>query len=789
MISITPVELAPVCTEQIRVSGIVQGVGLRPWIFLLASERGLRGTVCNDGAGVCITVGGAQERVDDFVCALQHAPPPLSRIDRIERAPVSVELQPGFQIIDSQHGPARTAITADAATCSACLKDIFDSSNRRFRYPFTNCTHCGPRLSIVRAVPYDRCNTSMAVFPMCGACLQEYQDPHDRRFHAQPNACAACGPKVWLELGSDVSLQPRYAGFDAIIQARNLILAGQIVAVKGLGGFHLACDATNESAVARLRMRKNRHDKPFALMARDMAGVTRYCRTSRVEQELLQSPVAPIVLLNISPGAALAPSVAKGQRSYGFMLPYTPLHHLLLQDVDIPIVFTSGNRSDEPQCIENTQAREWLGGIADFLLLNDRDIVNRVDDSLVQASNDKPRWLRRARGLAPASLPLPAGFEAAPPVLAMGGELKSTFCLVRDGQAILSPHLGDLENVRAWAAYRQTLELYLHALDHAPKVLAVDLHPEYLSSKLGRQWASTKRLALVEVQHHHAHIAACLVDNAVPLGAAPVLGVAWDGLGFGSDGTLWGGEFLLVDYRQSRRLAAFKPVPMPGGTQAIREPWRMAYAYLSQQFGAHAGQHDYAGVEFFRTVAPHTLTVLDAMMRAGFNSPLTSSCGRLFDAVASLAGVCSVVSYEGQAAMALQACIDPGVLHRGERYDFTLEPVGRTGMAWIDTKPLWPALLEDIANRVDSGCVAARFHNGLVKAIVTMAAQLAQHHGNPWENRIALSGGVFQNETLLDAVIEGLEASGHTVYSHSGVPANDGGLSLGQAVVAAARIL
>ena len=373
-------------------------------------------------------------------------------------------------------------------------------------------------------------------------------------------------------------------------------------------------------------------------------------------------------------------------------------------------------------------------------------------------------------------------------VLAMGAWFKNTLCISSGQQAFISHHVGDLDTADACCAHERQARALLGSFDK-PCAIAHDLHPDFYSTRLAASLAAELNLPLIPVQHHHAHIAACLADNAVPLGAAPVLGVAWDGLGFGSDGTLWGGEFLLVDYRQSRRLAAFKPVPMPGGTQAIREPWRMAYAYLSQQFGAHAGQHDYAGVEFFRTVAPHTLTVLDAMMRAGFNSPLTSSCGRLFDAVASLAGVCSVVSYEGQAAMALQACIDPGVLHRGERYDFTLEPVGRTGMAWIDTKPLWPALLEDIANRVDSGCVAARFHNGLVKAIVTMAAQLAQHHGNPWENRIALSGGVFQNETLLDAVIEGLEASGHTVYSHSGVPANDGGLSLGQAVVAAARVL
>ena len=788
-----PDKRVPFCTERIRLTGIVQGVGIRPWVYLHASERGLVGTVCNDTAGVTVVACGTQDRLDDFVAALRNSPPPLARIDQIEREPCQQALEPGFHIVDSLPGLARTGVAADAATCVACLEEIFDPVNRRFHYPFTNCTHCGPRFSILRAIPYDRCNTSMDVFPMCSQCAHEYHDPQNRRFHAQPNACADCGPQVWLERSGDASLARLSTGFDAIVQARSLILAGHIVAVKGLGGFHLACDATNETAVLRLRTRKHRYDKPFALMARDMTVISRYCRPTNCERDLLLSAAAPIVLIKFAAPGALAVSIAKAQPTLGFMLPYTPLHHLLLEFVDIPIVFTSGNASDEPQCIDNTQARDRLGGIADFLLLHDRDILNRVDDSVVRASDRKPRWLRRSRGMAPAALQLPPGFDAAPAVLSFGGELKSSFCLMRDGQAILSPHLGDLENARAWAAYRESLNLYLGMFDYAPTVLAVDLHPEYQSSKLGREWAKArspaKQLGLVEVQHHHAHIAACLADNAVPLGAKPVLGVVLDGLGYGSDGTLWGGEFLQADYRESRRLAAFRPVPMPGGTLAIREPWRMAYAYLIQRFELDVLQRGLAGINAFQTVQTQTLAVVDAMIRAQFNSPLTSSCGRLFDAVSSLAGVCNTVSYEGQAAIELEACVDHNALLRGESYDFSVVPVDASGMAWLDTQPLWPALLNDIARGESVGAIAARFHQGLSQAIIAMVAELTQHNDNPWQNRIALSGGVFQNGILLGLVIKGLEASGCTVYSHSRVPANDGGLALGQAMIAAAQAI
>ncbi len=760
---------------------------MRPWVYQLATQRRMRGTVCNDAAGVCILVSAESALLDDFVRALGTQPPPLARIERIDRTPVSVSLEPGFHIVDSTSGPARTGITADAATCAACLQDIGDRGNRRWQYAFTNCTHCGPRFSIQHTVPYDRPHTSMQVFPLCLACQREYADPGDRRFHAQPNACADCGPQPWLERADGAQPTALATGGTAIDEARRLLLAGHIVAMKGLGGFHLACDATNTDAVQLLRTRKQRHHKPFAMMARDLQVAGHHCVMSEQERVLLQGPVAPIVLLTRLAGSTVATAVAGRHSRYGFMLPYTPLHHLLLQGVDMPLVFTSGNRSDEPQCIANDEARTALAGIADFLLLHDRDIINRVDDSIARVDHDVTRWLRRARGLAPASLALPAGFDSVPAVLAMGGELKNSFCLLQHGHATLSHHLGDLENAAAWAAYQETMSLYQRSFDHAPAIVAVDLHPDYLSTRLGTERARQRGLTLVQVQHHHAHIAACMAENGVALHAPPVLGIALDGLGMGGDGTFWGGEFLLADYRDSRRLAAFKPIAMPGAAQVMREPWRMAYAYLAHYLGAERLLRQHAGLAFVRDLPRDSVAVLDAMLRAGFNCPKTSSCGRLFDAVSALAGICRVANYEGQAAIELQASIDHDCLQRGERYDMAVLARDDTGMCWLDTARLWPLVLRDLANGCTSGQLAARFHNGLARAIVDTVIGLARQHGNPWQNRIALSGGVFQNDVVLGAVTSGLQDTGHTVYSHALVPCNDGGLSLGQAVVAAAR--
>jgi hydrogenase maturation protein HypF len=569
--------------ETIRVTGTVQGVGFRPMVYRLATQLHLRGTVLNDGEGVLIRVAGRQSQIDQLVAGLLHEIPPLAKISCIKRHPISPTRipQPDFFIDTSVVSQVRTEISPDAATCPECQREIFDASSRFFRYPFTNCTHCGPRLSIIQAIPYDRGNTSMGWFALCPSCQRDYESVTNRRFHAQPTACPSCGPKVWLERadGKPVKLH-HWSMVDEADAVCALIKQGEIVAIKGLSGVHLACDATNEAAVSRLRQRKHRYHKPFALMVRDPAVIHPYCTITPQENDLLTSPAAPIVLLQrigqpgneaasqladiaihspVPPSThpptyhPLAPSVAPGMNTLGVMLPYTPLHHLIFQRLDRPVVMTSGNRSDEPQCIGNEEVRETLGDIATYFLLHNRDIVNRLDDSVVRIVEGQPQLLRRARGYAPTPIPLPAGFEATPQVLAMGGELKNTFCCLRSGQAILSQHLGDLENAAAHQSYRQTLGLYQRLFDYRPAVIAVDLHPEYLSTKLGQQWGMASRteddadghrpLSLRAVQHHHAHIAACMADNGLPIDVAGVLGIALDGLGYGEDGTLWGENF------------------------------------------------------------------------------------------------------------------------------------------------------------------------------------------------------------------------------------------------------
>ncbi len=773
--------------EMIRVRGLVQGVGFRPAVWRLARECGLSGEVRNDAEGVLIRIWGMLGDRRHFLHRLEREAPPLARIDAVVSVPLDGEPAPtGFHIAASESGAVHTGIVADAATCPDCLAEVLDRAadrpgDRRHGYPFTNCTHCGPRLSIVRRIPYDRAHTSMAAFPMCPICRREYENPADRRFHAQPNACPDCGPRLWLEAADDADL----AG-DPLEATRRLLQAGRIVAIKGIGGIHLAVDATNSEAVDRLRRRKHRYHKPFALLARDADMIRRYCSLSAAERELLQAPTAPIVLLQGDGPERLAEGVAPGQRCHAFMLPCSPLHHLLMAGLDAPIVLTSGNRSEEPQCITNDDARERLADIADALLLHDRDIVNRLDDSVVRVIAGAPALLRRARGHAPTPLPLPAGFAGAPEVLALGGELKNTFCLLKDGQAVLSQHLGDLENAAAHAAYKETLALYGGLFEHRPRVLAIDDHPEYLPSKIGREQAASSGIPLISVQHHHAHIAACLADNGIEPDAPPVLGIALDGLGYGDDGTLWGGEFLLADYYGYRRLAAFAPVVMPGGTQAIRQPWRMAYAHLRRIGDWTRLTARYADLPFFCHLATEPLRTLDGMIDSGFNSPLTSSCGRLFDAVAALTGICRTAHYEGQAAMELEAAVDPSALH-DEGYPFGIETAG--ALSYLEPGPMWWTLLRDLRAGTATGIMAARFHAGLAQAIVRMVEHLERHHGNVPTERIALSGGVFQNAVLGAELVRLLEARGVNVLRHSRVPANDGGLSLGQAVVAAARAM
>jgi len=781
--------------EEIRVRGTVQGVGFRPFIYHLAKVCGLRGEVCNDGEGVVIRASGADKSIEEFIVRLRQECPPLARINEIQRQPYKGEFFfADFVISDSVSSAIKTEISPDAATCVRCLEEIFDPCSRFYRYPFTNCTHCGPRLSIIRALPYDRSFTSMAAFAMCTECAKEYNDVENRRFHAQPIACHSCGPKATLERSDRKPVTASmFSMLDDIDAVCTLLQKGEIVAIKGIGGIHLACDATNETAVQKLRQRKQRYRKPFALMARDIQIIARYCILDEKETELLQSPAAPIVLLKVKKTAAgekepgiLSPSVAPGYNTLGFMLPYMPLHHLILKRMDRPIVLTSGNLADEPQCIDNEEARKKLGKIADYFLLHDRQIVNRVDDSVVRVIGDRVQTIRRARGYAPAPINLPLGFCNSPSVLAMGGELKNTFCLLRDGQAILSQHLGDLENATAFAAYQETLNLYLNLFEHKPQAIASDRHPEYLSTKLGKQLAATNQIPFFSIQHHHAHIAACMAENGIPLDSPPVLGIALDGLGYGEDGTFWGGEFLLVNYHDFQRLATFKPVPMLGGKQAIKQPWRNTYSQLISGFDWQDLKNKYGELEIIQFLEGKPLSLLNQLISQGINSPLTSAVGRLFDAVAAAIGVCrEECSYEGQPAIEMEALVDSKSWNNHqETQNYSFHVSLSDNIYYLDSYPMWQALLRDLQQGFSSAAIAAKFHQSLAENIVKMVNIICRHYPL---NKIVLTGGVFQNSILLEQLKNYLQALNFHVLTPSLIPCNDGGLSLGQAVIAAAN--
>jgi hydrogenase maturation protein HypF len=781
------------------VHGAVQGVGFRPMVWRLAHEHALRGTVVNDGGGLKIHVCGSPTALQAFANGLTSAAPPLARIERIER--MSAGLVPrdfGFRIGTSESTAAHTDVLPDAAACQECVAEAFDPAARRFRYPFTNCTHCGPRMSIVQAIPYDRGATTMRTFALCADCRAEYEDPSDRRFHAQPIACHACGPQARLVRadGTPISIDPSTT-LDAVDAVCTLLQRGSIVAVKGIGGFQLACDATNEPAVTRLRERKRRPAKPFALMARDLEVLRRYCTVSAAEAAVLESAESPIVLLRRTSRAGaepIAPGVAPGLDTLGSMLPNTPLHHLMLKRLDRPIVLTSGNLGDEPQCAQDQEALARLGGIADYVLLHDREIARRIDDSVVRLDGADVRLLRRGRGYAPASLPLPPGFGNFPAVLALGAELKNTFCLVRSDRAILSQHIGDLGSASTFRDYRAALTDYQRLFDVTPEVIAIDRHPEYRSSKLGRAMAVTDgRLRVLEVQHHHAHVAACMAENGRPLDAPPVLGVALDGLGLGADGSFWGGEFLLTDYRHCTRLGTFKPVALLGGERAMHEPWRNTYAHLMAGMGWAQFEMNYRQLELYDFLAARPRPALDAMLQSGLGSPQASSCGRLFDAVAAAMGLCRERAfYEGQAAMELEAAVDERALREESEelaYPFAIAPLKGNDLPYIEPLAMWQALLGDLVLSTPLPVMAARFHRGLAAAVVRMVERVAGGAADTARvGTVALSGGVFQNRILLEQVQIRLERAGFRVLTHRLLPAGDGGLALGQAVIAAARL-
>jgi hydrogenase maturation protein HypF len=781
---------------EIRVRGRVQGVGFRPTVWHIARDLNLSGEVLNDADGVLVRVGGSEKSVAAFIDRMEREPPPLGRIDRIETQAFYGDLPQRFNIAESVGGTSHTQVAPDAAICAACIDEITDPLQRRFRYPFTNCTHCGPRLGIVKSIPFDRAKTTMAPFAMCQACSTEYREPADRRFHAEAIACHTCGPKATLlRLDGGVASITQHMMRDSVDAARHLIQMGEIVAIKGLGGYQLACDATNADTVARLRRSKRRDAKPFGLMARDLEIVRSYCSVGGEEQRQLTGASAPIVLLDAVGSKRLSEAIAPGLSTLGFMLPTTPLHFLMLEHLDRPVVMTSGNFTDEPQVIDDAVAHDRLADIAAYALVHDREIANRVDDSVVRVMAGRARVFRRARGYAPAPIPLPPGFESAPDFVATGGELKATFCLVKDGAAILSQHQGDLEDAATFDDYRKTLALYTELFNHTPVALVADRHPEYLSSKHARELAQTRRLPLIEVQHHHAHLAACLAENGRALDAPAVLGIVLDGLGWGDEGTWWGGEFLLADYRRYERLGTFRPVAMLGGAQAAREPWRNLYAHLVAEMGWAKFATDFAELDLCADLSGRPRTILDAMIRSDLNAPKASSCGRLFDAVAAALNTCRERQvYEGEAAARLEAMVDQDSFHLEDEalsYPFTIQNISGTRLPCIEPLTMWQALLGDLVGKTPTPVIAARFHKGLARAVVAMATKLARREGDigPRFDTVALSGGCFQNRILFEDVVRRLEQNDLSVLSHAQVPANDGGLALGQAAIAASYLI
>jgi hydrogenase maturation protein HypF len=748
----------------IQVSGIVQGVGFRPYVYRLAMDRNLGGNISNTPAGVTIEIQGPPELVEDFVSRLPEEAPALAQITQLKIREMPCEPERRFEILSSRTGESASALVSpDVAVCEDCLRELFDPRDRRHLYPFINCTNCGPRFTIMRDIPYDRPRTSMSAFAMCGKCRAEYEDPRNRRFHAQPNACWECGPRL-----ESCDAQGRTINAQKLIdEAVNRLQSGEILALKGLGGFHLAVDAANSAAVERLRQRKRRVEKPFAVMVRDLEAAARFCELDADARKLLGSRQRPIVLLPRKEDLALARAVAPNQRDLGLFLPYTPLHYLLFAAGEFAaLVMTSGNLSEEPIAIDNREAVDRLGGIADFFLMHDREILLRCDDSVVRLSGGKPRQIRRSRGYAPAPVRLR---EELPRILAVGGELKNTICLTRNNLAFLSQHIGDLENVESFEFFGEAVAHLSRILEIEPEVIAYDLHPDYLSTK----WAlSRKCVRLVGVQHHHAHIASCMAENGVK---GRVIGFALDGTGYGTDGQVWGGEALIAGYEGFERAAHLAYAALPGGAAAIHEPWRMALSYLAQTFGEDCLNLD---IPFICELERGKAEMILRMMARRVNSPLTSSCGRLFDAVAALIGIRQTVNYEAQAAIELEMSARSS--SESDGYPFAIRH--QDGSWLIDVSPLFGAIVEDLQRKICRETMSSRFHNGLVETLARLACLLRDESSI---NQVCLSGGTFNNVLVLDPLIHKLEFDGFEVFTHSRIPAGDGGLCLGQALVAA----
>lgn len=785
---------------RILIKGVVQGVGFRPFVYNLAAHMSLRGWVLNHSGGVTIEVEGPSERLDDFMHALRKQAPPLAYITDLEARPIA---PPHYQEFSIRHSEQQSGqyqlVSPDVATCQDCLRELFDPDDRRYRYPFINCTNCGPRFTIITDIPYDRPNTTMRHFPLCERCDSEYQNPANRRFHAQPNACPHCGPELWM-VEKDIEGQERYyhGNEKTLSRAKEMLLSGKILAIKGLGGFLLACDATNETAVEQLRARKHRPVKPFAIMVPSLAVAEQLCVVSSEEATLLKSPQCPIVLLEKRPAAQVAESVAPHTRTLGVMLPYTPLHHLLLRDAGRPLVMTSGNLSEEPIAKENEEALQRLATLADAFILHNRDIYARYDDSVMQiyefpvdtapvshqssqnmhgvpVSKFHTQPLRRARGYAPLPVVLPF---ALPQVFAAGPLLKNTFTLTRDDNAFISQHIGDLESIETLEHFEASLATYQHLFHITPQLVASDMHPDYLSTRFAREFARMQGLPdPFLVQHHHAHIASCLAENGWTRDDGPVIGVALDGTGYGEDGAVWGGEWFVGDYDRLHRVAHLEYLPLPGGDAAIHNPWRTAVSYIHTLLPPE----DYPSGIFCSADA----MMVRQQVEYKLNTPQTSSMGRLFDAVSALLGICESASYEAQAAIELQAAAEtfytslPSGHDKRAPYPFDVDT--GTTMKKIRVGTLFDALLFDMEHGISKESIAARFHVTVGEMVFQLCHLIRQESDI---HTVALSGGVFQNALLMQHVVPRLSSCGFRVLLHSKVPCNDGGVSLGQAVLA-----
>jgi hydrogenase maturation protein HypF len=798
---------------KLSIRGAVQGVGFRPFVFRLASELNLTGWVNNSPQGVFIEIEGPRAALEKFLLRLETKKPPRSFIQSLESSWLDATGYKKFKIRESETGGDKTTLVLpDIATCPDCLREIFDPANRRYRYPFTNCTNCGPRFSIIESLPYDRANTSMKAFTMCPQCRAEYDNPSDRRFHAQPNACPICGPQLELWECGDVSpLSKRghvraLQNNDALLAAAKAIREGKIVAVKGLGGFHLMVDARNEDAVRLLRERKHREEKPFALMFPSLESVKTICEVSALEERLLRSPESPIVLLKkiANRKSQIVNSMAPGNPNLGVLLPYTPLHHLLMAELGFPVVATSGNLNDEPICIDEREALTRLGGIADVFLVHNRPIVRHMDDSIVRVMLDREMVLRRARGFAPLPITLKSAIRnpQSAIVLAVGAHLKNAVALSVGEQVFISQHIGDLETEQAYTAFQRVIADFEKLYEARPQIVATDLHPDYLSTKFAQEMAgrtgspqpaagaigTSRPTKYIGVQHHIAHVLSCMAENEIE---PPALGVSWDGTGYGLDGTIWGGEFFLVTNESVERIAHFRPFRLPGGDKAVKEPRRTALGLLHEIFGDKVfggqvgGRREGAPTDTRGACAPITafsaseLVTLKTMLARGVNSPLTSSVGRLFDAVASLINLRQQIRFEGQAAMELEFALEG--IETDEAYELRISSQSAIrkpqSVIILDWSPMVEAILADVKRGVSIGSISAKFHNALVEAIVAVAKRAGQ-------NRVVLSGGCFQNRYLTERAVRRLRSEGFRPYWHQRVPPNDGGIALGQVVAA-----